>query len=556
MVAMRVFLVSLLWLVAASVAQAQPPNIIVILTDDQSPETISAYGTNIYTAVADTPNIDAIAAAGVRFSNSFVQSPLCQPSRTTLLTGKSAENHGVIRNARLWQPQANIAEMLQGAGYRTAAFGKSLHSPMGGVADPVNPLVPVGFDHYNVNDGADYIDPVTNLNGEAGHANPGYAADLWTQQAIDWIAAQQAATPSAPFFVYIGHPGPHYPLVPRADHAGLFAGDIAKPASYTDDLLGRSPLAAAATSSLAFWYPAYGSWTSCAAVAHGVVQPPLEIDPGPCNSDDLADAEQKTEWFYQQHVHDYLRVVRGIDVNVGELRAYLATSGLAANTVVIFAADNGFLLGEHFLSGKYLSYEQSIRVPLMMEGPGLPAGVVDASLVSNLDWAPTILDLAGVEIPAAMEGRSLLERLDGTPPEDWRQAVYIRNHAGNGNRWYGIRTSRYKLIHHDRFHEWELIDLQEDPLELTNVYGDEQYADVVAALETEMASLGVPSRQRCPGDANLDGGVSTLDGSIVRRCLNKVATGICAAADFDGNGVINSLDWILTGKSIGTTCAR
>jgi arylsulfatase A-like enzyme len=556
MVAMRVFLVSLLWLVAASVAQAQPPNIIVILTDDQSPETISAYGTNIYTAVADTPNIDAIAAAGVRFSNSFVQSPLCQPSRTTLLTGKSAENHGVIRNARLWQPQANIAEMLQGAGYRTAAFGKSLHSPMGGVADPVNPLVPVGFDHYNVNDGADYIDPVTNLNGEAGHANPGYAADLWTQQAIDWIAAQQAATPSAPFFVYIGHPGPHYPLVPRADHAGLFAGDIAKPASYTDDLLGRSPLAAAATSSLAFWYPAYGSWTSCAAVAHGVVQPPLEIDPGPCNSDDLADAEQKTEWFYQQHVHDYLRVVRGIDVNVGELRAYLATSGLAANTVVIFAADNGFLLGEHFLSGKYLSYEQSIRVPLMMEGPGLPAGVVDASLVSNLDWAPTILDLAGVEIPAAMEGRSLLERLDGTPPEDWRQAVYIRNHAGNGNRWYGIRTSRYKLIHHDRVHEWELIDLQEDPLELTNVYGDEQYADVVAALETEMASLGVPSRHRCPGDANLDGGVSTLDGSIVRRCLNKVATGICAAADFDGNGVINSLDWILTGKSIGTTCAR
>ncbi|HEY8155172.1 MAG TPA: sulfatase-like hydrolase/transferase [Myxococcota bacterium] len=553
---MRVFLVSLLWLVAASVAQAQPPNIIVILTDDQSPETISAYGTNIYTAVADTPNIDAIAAAGVRFSNSFVQSPLCQPSRTTLLTGKSAENHGVIRNARLWQPQANIAEMLQGAGYRTAAFGKSLHSPMGGVADPVNPLVPVGFDHYNVNDGADYIDPVTNLNGEAGHANPGYAADLWTQQAIDWIAAQQAATPSAPFFVYIGHPGPHYPLVPRADHAGLFAGDIAKPASYTDDLLGRSPLAAAATSSLAFWYPAYGSWTSCAAVAHGVVQPPLEIDPGPCNSDDLADAEQKTEWFYQQHVHDYLRVVRGIDVNVGELRAYLATSGLAANTVVIFAADNGFLLGEHFLSGKYLSYEQSIRVPLMMEGPGLPAGVVDASLVSNLDWAPTILDLAGVEIPAAMEGRSLLERLDGTPPEDWRQAVYIRNHAGNGNRWYGIRTSRYKLIHHDRVHEWELIDLQEDPLELTNVYGDEQYADVVAALETEMASLGVPSRHRCPGDANLDGGVSTLDGSIVRRCLNKVATGICAAADFDGNGVINSLDWILTGKSIGTTCAR
>jgi arylsulfatase A-like enzyme len=249
-------------------------------------------------------------------------------------------------------------------------------------------------------------------------------------------------------------------------------------------------------------------------------------------------------------------VVRGIDVNVGELRAYLATSGLAANTVVIFAADNGFLLGEHFLSGKYLSYEQSIRVPLMMEGPGLPAGVVDASLVSNLDWAPTILDLAGVEIPAAMEGRSLLERLDGTPPEDWRQAVYIRNHAGNGNRWYGIRTSRYKLIHHDRVHEWELIDLQEDPLELTNVYGDEQYADVVAALETEMASLGVPSRQRCPGDANLDGGVSTLDGSIVRRCLNKVATGICAAADFDGNGVINSLDWILTGKSIGTTCAR
>lgn len=551
---MRLLLVSLLCAFFAGVAEAQRPNIILILTDDQSPETISAYGTNIYTTIANTPNIDAIAAAGVRFSNSFVQSPLCQPSRTTLLTGKSADAHGVIRNAKLWQTQANFPEMLQAAGYDTAAFGKSLHSPMGGVANAVNPLVPVGFDHYNVYDGADYVDPVTNLNGEVGHQNPGYATDLWTQQAIDWIAGRQEAAIAAPFFVYIGYNAPHYPLVPRADHAHLFAGEIAKPATYTDDLSGRSPLAAAATPTR-FWYPAYGVWTSCSSAAQGVVQPPLAIDPGPCGSDDFANGDVKTEWFYQQLVHDYLRVVRGVDVNVGALREYLVSSGLAATTVVIFMSDNGFLLGDHFLAGKTHSYEQSIRVPLLMEGPGIPAGVVDSGLVSNLDWAPTILDLAGVQIPAAMEGRSLLERLDGSPPSDWRKTVYSRNYAVGASRWYAIRRSRYKLIHHDQVDEWELIDLQADPLELTNVHDDPQYAGIAAQLHAMMVGLGIPPTVvGCSGDLNLDGWITWQDFSSARRCLGLRADGACRRADFDGDGHVGGSEVLRIGRSVGETC--
>jgi arylsulfatase A-like enzyme len=466
-----------------------------------------------------------------------VQDPLCQPSRTTFLTGRSADAHGVTRNARLWHAQPNFVEMLAAAGYRTAAFGKSLHSPAGGIQDPVNPLAPVGFQYYNVNDGADMIDPVTNLNGQAGHPNPGYATDLWTRQAIDWITAERAASPSAPFFVYIGYPATHYPLVPRADHADLFPGELPKPAAYFDDLSGRSPLAAAATSTLAFWYQAYGAWTSCEAVAHGVVQPPLEIDPDGCNTDDFSNPEAKIEWFYQQAVHDYLRVVRGVDVNVGELRQFLASSGLASTTVVLFMSDNGFLLADHFIWGKYLAYEQSIRVPLLIEGPGIPAGVVDTHLVSNLDWAPTILDLAGLPIPSQMEGRSLLELLRGSPP-NWREGVYFRNRS-RPNNWYGLRTARYKLIRHDRVKEWELIDLQQDPHELTNVHDEPQYASVVEDLEELLATV-VPDqdhdgvgdpRDNCLAIPNPDQRDTDLDGF-----------GNLCDGDFDGDLLVNVLD--------------
>jgi arylsulfatase A-like enzyme len=534
--ALRATLVLFFCLAAA--AQAQPPNIIVVMTDDQAAETVGAYGANLYTSVAATPNLDAIAAAGARFANSFVQDPLCQPSRTTFLTGRSADAHGVTRNARLWKAQPNIVEMLAAAGYRTAAFGKSLHSPAGGIQDPVNPLAPVGFQYYNVNDGADMIDPVTNFNGEVGHPNHGYATDLWTRQAIDWITAERAASPSAPFFVYIGYPGTHYPLVPRADHADLFPGELPKPTSYFDDLSGRSPLAAAATSGLEFWYQAYGTWTSCEAAAHGVVQPPLEIDPDGCNTDDFSNAEAKIEWFYQQAVHDYLRVVRGIDVNVGELRQFLASSGLASTTIVLFMSDNGFLLADHFIWGKYLAYEQSIRVPLLIEGPGIPAGAVDTHLVSNLDWAPTILDLAGLPIPSQMEGRSLLQLLRGSAPADWREGVYFRNRLGPNN-WYGLRTDRYKLIRHDRVGEWELIDLQEDPDELTNLYDQPQYASVVGDLEDLLAEvvpdqdhdgIGDP-RDNCLAIANPDQRDTDLDGF-----------GNLCDGDFDSNLVVNALD--------------
>jgi hypothetical protein len=252
----------------------------------------------------------------------------------------------------------------------------------------------------------------------------------------------------------------------------------------------------------------------------------------------------KTEWFYQQSVHDYLRVVRGVDENVGALRAYLASSGLAATTVVMFMADNGFMLGDHFLSGKNLSYEQSIRVPLLMEGPGIPGGLVESRLVSNVDWAPTILDLAGVEIPGAMEGRSLLELLDGSPPNDWREAVYLRSYAAGATRWYGVRTSRYKLIHHDRVDEWELIDLQEDRLELTNVYDDEQYAGVVQQLRAMMVSLDVPPIP----DQDRDGVGDPQDNCLVvanadQRDTDLDGYGNLCDGDFDGDGAVSAGDF-------------
>jgi hypothetical protein len=191
-----------------------------------------------------------------------------------------------------------------------------------------------------------------------------------------------------------------------------------------------------------------------------------------------------------------------------------------------------------------------------MEGPGIPAGVVDSGLVSNLDWAPTILDLAGIPIPEEMEGRSLLERLNGSPPDDWREAVYSRNYAIGASRWYAIRTSRYKLIHHDQVDEWELIDLQEDPLELSNVHDDERYAEAVGQLHAMMAGLGIPPTVvGCSGDLNLDGSISWQDFSAGKKCLGLRADGACRRGDFDGDGVVETSEVLRIGRSVGESCS-
>ena len=202
---------------------------------------------------------------------------------------------------------------------------------------------------------------------------------------------------------------------------------------------------------------------------------------------------------YQQYIKDYKRVMVSVDENVGRMLDFLDEQGLSGNTMVIYTSDNGKFLGDHFMFDKRLMYEEPLRIPLAIRyPPAIAAGSQTSAFSLNVDYAPTILDYAGVAIPEDMQGRSLRPILEGGQPEDWRSSIYYhyfeppRGH--NVALHYGVRTDRYKLI---RYYAsgyggepvWELLDLERDPKEYKNVYEDPAYAEVVSELKTELSRL-------------------------------------------------------------------
>lgn len=203
-------------------------------------------------------------------------------------------------------------------------------------------------------------------------------------------------------------------------------------------------------------------------------------------------------WKYQRYIKDYLRCIASVDENVGRVLDYLDETGLADNTVVIYSSDQGFYLGDHGWFDKRFMYEESYRMPLMVRWPGhITPGSVNGDLVSNVDFAETFLDIAGVNIPDDMQGRSLVPLLEGETPDDWRKSHYYHYYEFFSNRraahmvcrHYGVRTARYKLIHFYNVDEWELFDLEKDPGEMTSVYDDPEYASVVSELKAELTRL-------------------------------------------------------------------
>jgi arylsulfatase A-like enzyme len=199
-------------------------------------------------------------------------------------------------------------------------------------------------------------------------------------------------------------------------------------------------------------------------------------------------------WKYQRYMKDYLRCVAAVDDEVGRLLDWLDESGLAKNTVVIYASDQGFYLGEHGWYDKRWMYEESLRTPFVVRWPGvIKPESVRSEFVSNLDFAATLLEIAGAAVPDDMQGVSLVPLLKGEPaPADWRKPFYYHYYEFAEHRvpaHYGVRTERYKLIHYYRSDEWELFDLQEDPHELRSVYNDEKYADALREAKAELARL-------------------------------------------------------------------
>jgi arylsulfatase A-like enzyme len=204
--------------------------------------------------------------------------------------------------------------------------------------------------------------------------------------------------------------------------------------------------------------------------------------------------DNRVRYFYQRYIKDYLRCIASVDDNVGRLLDHVDESGLAEDTLVIYSSDQGFYLGEHGWYDKRWMYEESLRMPFVARWPGrIEPGTRMTQMIQNIDYAPTFLDAAGVEIPEDMQGESLVPLMRGRTPPDWRHSIYYHYYEFPAvhmvAKQYGVRTETHKLVYYYETDEWELFDLQWDPHELQNIYDDPENAQLVAELKTELKRL-------------------------------------------------------------------
>lgn len=434
-------------------AEPRPRNIVWIMSDDHARHALSCYGSGLN----KTPNLDRIASEGVRFDNAFCTNSLCAPSRATLFTGKYSHINGMKDNTPqsvFDGSQQTFPKLLQKAGYRTAIIGK-WHL----VSDPT------GFDYWNILPGQGvYFDPQFIEMGKRVK-RPGYVTDIITDDAIRYLEGAGAA----PFCLLVHHKAPHRVWEPDPKHSQMYAArEMPEPATFNDDYRNRASSAAHADNRIA-------------DMPDWVKQQPPGMTP-----------EQTKKWNYQRFIKDYLRVIASVDDNVGRLLETLEASGLASNTLVAYTSDNGFFLGDHGWFDKRFMYEESLRVPLMMRLPGAKRGRVEKRMVANIDFAPTLLDAAGVPVPADIQGRSLAPLLAGKDVE-WRESFYYHYYEypqpHRVRPHYGVRTERYKLVYYPTVNEWELFDLKSDPRELKSVYAEPARAGVVAKMKAELSRL-------------------------------------------------------------------
>ncbi len=459
-----------------------PPNIVFIMADDHGWQAISAYGS----ALNSTPNIDRIAAGGMRFDRAFVTNSICAPSRAVILTGVHSHLNGVPTNVESFDgSQPTFPALLRDSGYSTAMIGKwHLKS------------TPTGFDHYEVLVGqGPYYNPPMIRDGERVE-HTGYTTDIITDLAIDWLRAGRE--PGKPFLLMCQHKAPHRNWQPGPAHLNDYDYEqLPEPPTLFDDWTDNASPARAQEMT----------------IARHMNDHDLKLEPQTeLNEDQRAiwDAAYEDEneafrgaglqgddlvrWKYQRYAKDYLRCVQSLDDGVGRILDELEAQGLADNTIVVYTSDQGWYLGEHGWYDKRWMYEESFRTPLLVRWPGVAEpGSVSTDLVQNLDLAPTFLDAAGAPVPGRMQGESLTPVLAGRTPADWRRSVYYHyyEHPGVHNvaRHDGIRTDRYKLICFYDSDEWELYDLEADPDELANIYGTPGMEAVTAALKSELQYL-------------------------------------------------------------------
>lgn len=480
-------------------------NILYIMCDDHAYQAISAYGHPI-SKVAPTPNIDRLAKNGMLFTRAYVENSISTPSRATLLTGKYSHLHGQTRlgGSTFLEDQIVFPELLQQAGYQTAVVGK-WHLP----------IQPRGFDYYKLLKGqGNYYNPAfmtPDSNGEYVQQQ-GYVADIITDGAINWIDARDK---EKPFCLLLHHKSPHRNWMPDIKYLELYENiDIPYPETLFDNYDTRSSAAKSQQmsivddmtldSDLKVWKSGQptkkgglgdiqGEYTRMSPEQQQAWSKVYD----PRNEEFLAanlQGEELVKWKYQRYLKDYLRCVKSVDDQVGRVLDYLETNSLLDNTIIVYTSDQGFYMGEHGWFDKRFMYEESFRTPLLISYPKMiKGGSKCPALVQNIDFAPTILDMAGVDVPEIMCGTSIKPLMGGKVPDDWRNDLYyhyydypaihmVRKHDG-------VIADRYKLIHYygngDRkdagvnMDDWEFYDLKKDPSEVNNAYKDPKYkADI------------------------------------------------------------------------------
>ena len=455
------------------VRTSERPNLILILADDLDARLLEEHS-------ADYPNLRRLVAEGTTFENAFVTDPLCCPSRATILRGQYAHNHQIVGNTwprggsqkfrELGHEGSTVATWMQDEGYRTVLIGKYMNGYHG-------PHVPQGWDDWYAIAGG-YLSEELNENGRIEHYDPDryHLDDVLTEKAIDYV--RRTSGQDKPFFMWLGSKAPHAPATPAPRHEDAFSDE---------PLLKKVP------------------------------------------SFDERDVSDKPDWvrnnptLHQRQIatmgdlyRNRLESMLAVDEMVGDLVDTLKESGELSNTYIFFTSDNGFHMGHHRLTtGKWTAYEEDIRVPLIVRGPGVPKGAKREQLVLNSDLAPTFADIGEAQAPSFVDGRSLEPLLEEDPPGEgnWRSAFLVEaapsegrdppsplvhessikplltgdplpegwRRAAQSGQWSridwgrpglkAIRTQRYLYVEYDTG-ERELYALEKDPYQLRNLAGE------------------------------------------------------------------------------------
>ncbi len=418
---------------------ARPPNFLLIIADDQRSDTIHALGNSLIS----TPNLDGLVQSGVAFTNACIMGAtaqaVCIASRAMLLSGRS-----LFRAPPHLQRLVSLPELLRQAGYHTFATGK-WHNGREAFARAFASGARIHFGHFASHQGLSVYDfDPTGLYPEGGsYPAPGFSSDVFSDAAAEFLSGYPGTTP---FFAYLGYAAPHDPRTPPGTYAGMYS-----PASLP--------------------------------VAPNFL-PEHPFDNGNLDvRDELLVPPPRTAAQVREETAKYYGMISHLDEGLGRVLEALRDSPHADNTVVIFTSDNGLSLGEHGLMGKQNLYQASLRVPLVMSGPGIPAGQTREALAYLMDLYPTVCELAGVPVPPRVEGSSLVPLLrSGTARA--RTSLYF----AYLNCQRAVRDQQYKLIEYlvNGARTTQLFDLTADPWETTNLAARAAYADEIARLRSEL----------------------------------------------------------------------